>query len=62
MKTTSATAVKEGIIRVPKRRLRGLPKTATAIEKWILAMGGKRMAKDTERRLRAAGLWGMPDE
>jgi hypothetical protein len=62
MKTTSRTSSRQGIIRVPKSRLRGFPKDAEAIEKWILAIGGKPMSKATERQLKEAGLWGMPDE
>ena len=54
--------MKEKVIRVPKRRLRGFPKGAEAIEKWIVSLGGKPTDKETERRLKASGHWGMPDE
>ena len=42
--------------------MKHLPKTVPEIERWIIAMGGKRVRGKERAELKRRGLIGMPDE
>ena len=64
MKHTSGsrTRVRHDFMRLDPAQLKGLPKTAAGIERWIRRLGGRPVDAATKRRLKAAGHWGTPDE
>jgi hypothetical protein len=64
MKPTSKSSRKPklGFIRIRRQHLKGLPKTASAIDRWIRRLGGRPVDAATKSRLQDAGHWGMPEE
>ena len=61
-KRTSAHKVKVDWITPDPEILKRLPKTVAGIERWILAMGGKKVGRRERIELTKRGLLGMPDE
>jgi hypothetical protein len=62
MKRTSEPKVKYGILKIDRRRLKGLPRTIPEIEAWIIKLGGHKTTRAEKARLKRFGLWGMPKE
>ena len=62
MKRTSRRKVEVDMIVPDPRVLEKLPTTVPAIERWIVAMGGKKVGRQERAALRRRGLLGMPRE
>jgi hypothetical protein len=62
MSATSKTSVKVGMITPDPRVTKELPKDVRGIERWIKAMGGRKVDSRERARLRKRGLLGMPKE